>query len=435
MSYIEPNVSYKKLEVAKHVILPAGVAEVAFVGRSLLHKTIIGEVVERGTGDEDTLSAVEVLGIIKIINQKTGHKYILDYDYSFEEPNIIKWLPDGNRPVTGDKYIVDYQVPKSDKDFDVKTTYSLDEVKALYGNPSYDNDLALAAEIFFLNGGVKLKLVQMETNDLEGFKKAYDKLSVEEVDVVVPLCDDSLGQSFFADVKANIYQLSQPTEGKERIAIVAAKDGTSIADYKGIASAMAYERIILVCPDGFYKTFGNESKLIPAYFACAALAGFLADPDHSVADPLTRKEIFGFNDVKTKFTKTQMRDLLGHGVLVIENFNNMLRVVHGVTTDIAAFDRNEISLVRIGDFFGKTCRAVLDRMYIGTKIEVGTMASIRTTIITILDNFIAKGIINSYTDFSVERNALNPTAIDVFLRIQPSFPLNYITVSFTLELL
>ena len=434
--YLEPGVTYQKLPSPRSLLIPGGIADVAFVGTSKTTKIITDEVVTRGgSGETDTLSATTVASLTKIYDEN-GVLYFLTTDYTLTAPNKVDWTPAGNEPVAGVKYYVTYEVDKVSTDYDVKTVYSMDEVIQEYGAVSSTNILALAAQLFFDNGGVKLKMVQSTGTDLTTFIAAVDKLAVEEVDVLVPLQTNGTGfDTLFSQIKGRIFQLSQPIEGHERMAFFAPATGTSIANYKILAVSMKFERIVVTAPPVVTKTIDDVTYTLPGYFVNAAMAGFLADPDNSVAEPLTRKEIFGFDSLGTKYTRSQIRDLISNGVLVVEQIDSLIRVVQGITTDRTSTDTGEISLVRVEDFFGKTLKSVLDQIYIGTLIDATALSSITSTITTVIENFISKGILVAYTDLSVTQNRLNPTAIDVFMRLQPVYPLNYINIRFTFGLL
>ena len=433
----EPGVIYRKLPSPKQILIPAQVAEVAFVGKSKTTKTLTDEEVTRGSGTTDDLSADTVSSITSIYD-KNGVKYFLTADFILTAPNKVDWTPAGNEPAVGVKYYATYEIPRDPAlgDYNFKTFYSQDDVIQEYGESSSTNELSLATELFFLNGGVKIHTVQIDGIDSAAFLEAFDKLAAEELDIIVPLQSNSTGfETIFLDIKGRIFQLSQPVEGMQRMAFLAPVIGTSIADYKTLAQGLKFERLALIAPSSVNKTIDSVLYELPAYFFGAAASGFLADPDNLVSDPLTRKELYGFDSINVKYTKTQIRELIQNGIMIVEDFNGLIRVVQGITTDRTGVDTNEISLVRVADFFGKTLRTTLDQIYVGTRLDLTSLASIRTTITTVCDNFISRGIFTNIADLSVKQNTQNPTAVDVFLNIQPVYPLNYITVEFTLALL
>jgi phage tail sheath protein FI len=94
----------------------------------------------------------------------------------------------------------------------------------------------------------------------------------------------------------------------------------------------------------------------------------------------------------------------------------------------------EVSLVRIGDFFIKLLKNILDKMFIGSVIDQGTFSSIEGTIRQIVESLTKSNVLMGYSNLSIARDSVNPTKINISLRITPVYPLNYIDIKFSIGL-
>lgn len=390
-----------------------------------------------GTGSTQDALANNPASFIDSISDSNGVNYFQGVDYLFVAPNLVDWHSGGNRPAAGVVYFSTYDIPKTSTDYGVQVMYSLNDASNLYGDPTNPaNELATAAYFFFLNGGVKLTAVQTQGTDITSFLAATDLLGTVNTDVMVVLQANTSGfESLFQDIKARVFQLSQPLEQAERMAFLAPAIGTSLSQYQALAQSLAYERIVVTAPSSCLATLGSTQYTLPAYFLNAAISGLLANPDTSVSEPLTRKSLAGFDDVGAKYLRSQAQAFIAAGVLLVQNNNSNIQILQGLTTDRTSVENSEISLVRIEDFFGKQLSAVLDAIYTGTRLDGTALASVRTTITSVINNFISQGVLVAFQSLSVTQNKDTPTAIDVFVRIQPVYPLNFITVQFTLGLL
>lgn len=341
-------------------------------------------------------------------------------------------------PSYGATYYATYAIDKVAADFAFTTKYSHDEVLDAYGSDTDSaNTISVASKLFFANGGVRLNIVQIEpaVNPVADFTAALNSLELEDIDIIVPLLkQDATYPTLFSLCKEHVYRMSQPDEGKNRMVYLAPETTTTLAQYIALAPTLALDRCVLTAPATSIVDFNGTATTLPAFYYNAAMSGFLANPDTIISEPLTRKELFGIKQVGSKFTKSQLRSLLTAGVLTIENAAGIIRVVHGITTDRTLVDTSEISLVRISDFFGKTLKNVLDKSFIGSRIDVTTLSSIRGTIGMVIDNFIANGALIGAKQISVTQDTLNPTLVYVSMIVQPVYPLNFIDIKFTLEL-
>jgi hypothetical protein len=323
--------------------------------------------------------------------------------------------------------------------------YSLDDVEADFGSATElngsvpANPISLAAKIFFLNGGVKFNVLQMDGSSYSAYTADLTKLELEDIDAIISLhTNASTFSTIFSDTKAHVYNMSQPEEGKNRMALVVPDSTATKADYIAYAEALASERMVITAPSTVIIDMDGVETECESFYLNAALAGFMANPSNKVSDPLTRKQLTGFLDVGTRYKKSELRELISSGVLVVENVGTLtapiIRVSRGVTTDMSLLDTGEISLVRISDFFGKTLASVLDKMFVGTGSDASTPSAIAGVINMVVENFINSKTIVAARSISVTQDTLDPTLFHVALQIQPVYPLNFIDIRFQFSL-
>lgn len=440
----EPRVIFERLPNPKFGIVPGALTRTVFFGTSKPTLTVKNEQVTRGgtANGTDTLANKNVDAVTKIFDE-FGVVYFESTDFvvgNVDSPTLfgqIQWSPTGGsskEPAAGVKYFVTYEVNKDLTTYTINEVDSVDQAEDLFGSSEdITNRLSVAARIYFNNGAVRGLFLQIPDTTSGSIQAALDALTTIGVDIIVPLIGAATGNTVVSKVKAHVFQQSQSSEGNQRIALLAGTVGTTTTDFKTMAAAAGFERLVFTAPGSCFVTLDNVSTEVDGTFLNAAIAGFLSDPDNDVAVPITRKELFEIDDVGVNYTKTQANDLVANGLLVVEFANSVVRVRHGITTDITNLNSNELSVVRISDFLGSTLRSVLEKIYIGTKIDPTAIASIRTTIETVLNSFIKKVIIVKFDNLNVSQNVSNPVVIDVSFRVFPVYPLNLIDIKFSFD--
>ena len=440
----EPRVRFERLVNPRFGIVPGALTKTVFFGTSRPTLTTTNEEVTRGVTPDglDIVSKVNVASVTKIFDE-AGVTYFETTDFivgnvgSTTLNGEIQWSPTGggtNEPAAGVKYFVTYETNKTFTTLVINEIDTLDQAEDLFGlSNDSANRLSLAAKIYFGNGAVRGQFMQIADETDGSIDAALAALTTAKIDIVVPLTAIGTGNNVLSKVKAHIFQQSQPNEGAQRIALLGAQVGTSITDLKTLAAAAAFQRLVIAAPPSVTITVNDIDEELDGTFFNAAIAGFLSDPDNDVAVPTTRKQLFELKDVGVIYTRVQANDLTANGVLVVETANDTVRVRHGVTTDVTNLNSNELSVVRISDFIGATLREVLDKLYIGTKIDPTAIASIRTTINTVLESFVNAIVIVNFRNLSVQQNISNPVVIDVSFQVFPVFPLNLIDIKFSFD--
>lgn len=213
--------------------------------------------------------------------------------------------------------------------------------------------------------------------------------------------------------------------------------GASQATVKAKGAALDYNRMILpwdeikrqvTDPD---TGVTSEVSLDGSFLACA-IAGMMTK--YPVQEPLTRKTMVGFSaTTKTDaLLETEKNELAAKGVTLLENRGGIISIRHGMTTDVATAEDNEISVMLIRDNTIKIVRDALDRLYIATVTTEETESDIKTDTEAVLSLLIEDGSITDFEDIVVTQNAVDATRFDVSFKITPAYPINTIFITFTI---
>lgn len=356
--------------------------------------------------------------------------------------NSILGFTDGSfqqtsrEPAPGKKYQVDYEYAKASSDYIPTFFFNMADVEAEHGTPSAVNTLALGAEIVFEQGASAVCLIQNDPADgseFNKFKHAIDKLApVSGINIVVAL---STLPSIHSYLKTHCITASSITERKERTCVLAMPTGTTVAALGSEALALAHKRVVLVSTTDCTRIIGSDvdaTDLNGSYIA-AAVAGVRTSRAFDVADPSTRKEITGFDDVTDGLLRQEKILLLSKGVMVIENVADVHRIMQQVTTDLSTIENREYSVVETIDFVAATMRTSLENIYIGQKILSGTPSQVRSTILSLLNTMIQSELLTAAQNVQASIDGTDPTQINVSFEISPVFPLNFILITFSLS--
>jgi hypothetical protein len=339
-------------------------------------------------------------------------------------------------PLAGKKYFVDYEYAKAPADYAVRFFFNMSDVIAEHGEVSTTDTLSLGAEIVFEQGASAIALVQIDPAGgpvVTQFKNAIDKLAtVDGINIVVPLSTDT---SLFSYLKSHVNTTSSLTERKERTGIVGMSGSPSISTVMTQAQALNSKRMVLVSPTSATRFVGNgvTPSTLDGSFLAAAIAGIRTSRAFDVADPLTRKEIVGFESIPDTLLRAEKNQLSGAGVCVVENVSSIPRVRFGTTTAPASVDTREYSVVEIIDFVASNMRKLLEAIFIGQKILLDTPSQVRSTVSAVLQDLINREVIVGFDQVAASINGIDPTQVDVSFRISPVFPLNWILITFSLS--
>lgn len=322
--------------------------------------------------------------------------------------------------------------------------------------------LTLAAQIAMANGASTV--MALPTNPADGtikeqFAAAYAKILTDyNAALIVPLFVDASAQdtedpadAHTADAvlaliqDANAHCVSASADGYGRIAFVGFETNYDFTarNFDAVAKSITSKRTVLAYPHqmSFYNTRLAQTTVVSGYYLAAAMAGQLAGG--AVARGLTNVAVTGFNGLPPALAQLQTRafkdGLSSAGVSVVEaTRTGTLSVRHGLTTDVSSLTSREISLVRVGDVLLELVQTGMQGAgLIGEPIDADMTTRVKGTLSGILEKAVTDAVIRSYTSLAVRQQALpsgDPSVIEAQFAYAPSVPLNYITVTFAIDL-
>ena len=358
-----------------------------------------------------------------------------------------------------------YFTPQLFTDFDlVQATYGDPLVSDPVANPNTNqvvSPITLAAKIAFQNNASQVICVATDPADgslQEQFVAAYAKLESDyRVGVIIPVFADgyvtgsdtsdvhtpSAFQGYITDLKTHLN--SSAADGFGRTAIVGITrlydEGALTID--ALATSINDKRVMLAYPNKMvlYNGASNQTTEIDGVYLAAALGGVaLSNP---VQRGLTHNTVTGFSGIPSvvfqRMTKAFKDSLSKSGVAVVEQTRQgTLSVRHGVTTAMAAMTTREYSLVRIADTLFQAIQAGMENAnLIGEPIDSEMLTRVKGALQGILEQQKTYTVIVDYTNLAVRQQTTqsgDPTIVDCKFAYKPAVPLNYITVSFAIDL-
>jgi hypothetical protein len=148
-----------------------------------------------------------------------------------------------------------------------------------------------------------------------------------------------------------------------------------------------------------------------------------------IQNPLTNKVLTGFSILRNKqFSTATLESLTAAGVCVLQPVSGGGRVVWGITTSQSGYpEEQEISIVFIRDRVAKILRAGFAG-FIGMAETPDTQAILNTRAVILLNSIASQGLITNYTDLVVARDEADPRQWNVSVRVQPTYPVNFIYI-------
>ena len=277
------------------------------------------------------------------------------------------------------------------------------------------------------------------------------------VDVVVPLYGfvNSAGQyiAYGGNTVASgiaTYLTTQSGAGVYQRAFVGV-DGTANqittsglqALASGFGGSAAGTRVALVYPGSLTYNPGLNSNTgltnvnfnIPGYYLAAAVAGtFVGQTDVMV--PVTNKQINGFTSIPNQISLIDAQsNYLPYGILTVrQKRDGNFWVLHGLTTNVSNWITQEISINAVGDRLANIVKKDLENSsLVGGPLTKNTTAAVIGTVQGSLTNAVSNGLIQSYQNLSLSVNQANPTTVNVTFQYAPTYPINYIQVTLSLN--
>jgi hypothetical protein len=182
-------------------------------------------------------------------------------------------------------------------------------------------------------------------------------------------------------------------------------------------------------PGGFTNTIN-----VGGQYAAAAVAGALAA--RPVSSSLTHSPILGFTSLTDPRTQGDKNADAAAGLFVVEANKGIIRCRHALTLDVVNGPaRSELSVVRSKFLLIESIRETIDNQIIGQIIADGNSPMIvRSAISGVLTLLQQQGAIVGYSSVTATLASVNPTIIEATFSYRPAFPVDYVKVSFNLDL-
>ena len=322
------------------------------------------------------------------------------------------------------------------------------------------DDLALAL-------GESLRCTLVDTKDADffdpGWISAYDAAEKIEVDMVVPLPSQTISV-IFQNGKSHVETMSGIKNKRERVLMTGAIRGLTpenvigtepaavedigllegiqgdevseilagnvedLSDY-GAQSAFGDSfRVNYFYPDEIVVQAGADRVGADGFFLGAAAAGYYSGRD-LIQEPLTNKTLGGFTLTRDKlYSPRTVENITAAGIALLQPVAGGGRVIFGkTTTDSLLPEEEEQSVVFIRDRLAKDMRTAFEP-FIG-KAETPTFEQTLYARATgMMISFLSRRLITDFTDLTVERDPVEPRQWNVTVKVQPTFPVNWIFI-------
>ena len=213
--------------------------------------------------------------------------------------------------------------------------------------------------------------------------------------------------------------------------------GTTIPDYAAIAAAaaatgaaFASRRVFHVYCDSVDTSIDGVVTNVPAYYACAAITGMIAEQPPQ--QPFTRLSMTGFSKVygtDDTFSENQM-DVVGDGGrYLLINQGGRIASRHQRSTASTSIEARELSITKAIDYLAKGLRAT-NRVYIGRYvINPGFIDQLVMSNEGFLARTVQSGVVNSAALKSVLQDESAPDTVLIEVEVAPAYPCNKIRIT------
>ena len=381
------------------------------------------------------------LDYIKIVSDSTNNSSIKIGDGTANQIlgfGTYATVYGSKEPAPSSTYFVTYERAKLTEEYVPTYFFNLADVIDAYGEPNLTNTLSLGAEILFKQNASIVLCTQIRpdiTPESQAFMYAVDQLKTKTCNIVVALTEDSTVRNY---VKAHVIAMSNFIERKWRTAIHGLNSdpaNTTLDSIKSIAVGLNSSRNVLIYPtQATYPIQNVGDTVVAGYYVAVAFAGIAANKDYDVSEPLLRKEVVGFTQIPDSLIRAEKNFLASYGICIIETPTEASLVRHPLTTSQSGkAEDQEYNVVEVIDFVAESSAQLLEAIYVGTKIISATPALVKTTTTVYLRTLKTATTIADFANVTASQNTLEPRQIDVKFSIKPSWPLNWIYITFSLS--
>lgn len=384
--------------------------------------------------------------------------------------NRLSALPDGSLPRQGEEITLSYdygiedgetvQVRYRYADAEYYTPFvasTLSDVLSRFGEAWDEEDrpnpLSLAAEAVFTNASSLVQVQCVPVNphatgakdiaSLADWQMAIDSVNQKDVGTIIET-------SGLYDVQSNLvshirrsyndnqsYRTLLGRDGtKEVLEVEREIDEVSRTSLRAYASALNYERALVVSTprcDGvsiMNSSRSGERRRVGNQYHAAALAGIAASINPEA--PLTRQIISGVRATGTTADRFLTADTT-FGLCVVDTIGGLQKVRHGVTTAFNDILTREWSIGRAQDLLLNSLKQTMDSNIVGRVMTDDIDFLVASVARDVLERFVVSGVIFNYSTPEVGAEPGDPTGLRVRFSYIPRFPINTITLEFSLS--
>lgn len=394
------------------------------------------------TPDPSGNSALAITSVSRVntsVNVSEGAQVILTYNYA----DITYYQP---------QIFTDFQSVANAYGNPFVTTVPVTPNASQIANP-----LAYGAQVAFANGANTIVTVALNPADgsLENqYISAYAKIAnTYSATIVVPVFTDDLtpvsgtvaafAGLLAADLKSAC--VSAANNGYPRIGIFGLPRNYSETDepVNQLAGLLANRRLVLAYPEIVvaFNTATNQIFNAAGCYLAVALGAILSSLP--VSTGVTQQQVSGFAGLTqleiSNMTASFMNTLAGSGVSIIyRRWDGAMVIRHGLTTDMSALNNREISLVRQADtLLTLVQQGMVNTGLIGSPITSESVATVQSALAGLLEQAITQDVIADYVNLTVIQQAPpsgDPTVMSCTFMYVPFIPMNYISVTFAINL-
>jgi hypothetical protein len=213
--------------------------------------------------------------------------------------------------------------------------------------------------------------------------------------------------------------------------------GTTPTNAQTIAKALASQRIVAFYPDSAVITLSNElgenfETLVDGTNFAAAFAGAVVSPSIDVATPYSHRRVQGFTRIPRIMDAVEMNQTATAGVTILEDLDPIIRVRHGLTTNMNSVLTRLPTVTQIADHVSQNSRSVLDA-FVGTKFLSSRVNEVEVSMTSLFKSLIQQEIVSAFTGIAAAIDAEDPTVLRAEAYYQPIFPLLYLMLTFNLR--
>lgn len=370
--------------------------------------------------------------------------------------------PLGTSILTSYQYVdPNFYAPKVFSDFD--------DVKAAYGEPlnlvppapgasSYSSivsPLSLAAKIAFQEGASAVLLVATTPPPLTATTAAaisasnraallvgYSKVEQNySAGVIVPLTDTIItadAGGVGADLRTHLDNTS--ANGFPRTGMLGFEAAvTTIPPLLLSTGGFSDKRIMFhYCAPGgmaFYSSaISRYLALGHQYLAVAAGAVLVSGPPQR---SLTAQGFTSFSGFSGAALATRDKNTYAAAGICITEVDRTGAIVvrHGVTTDPTSINTQEVSVVRGRDVMVELIlNAIRQAKFIGSPLTSSTVVALKSVVSGALEYSVSSQAVLGYNNLKIRQRSTNPSIMEVSFGYAPIYPLNYIVLSFGIDL-